>query len=396
MDPNALNNVTQLSLDIVRDSDADGVPTITRPVVDPGITARTSRTPARAIRWDGVGDACDSQPYHDDFISNCIGFGPAPITLSDTDGAYMSVNCSVTNDSDNGNTLPGHADTVTLTSSVTGFPSSCDATPTFPNSGVQTTLVSPGSATFVLLDDETRPVLLRIRFECHTATPNIYPVLVSITVDHQNTGGGDEAPAQQANNTGTVPKNVILVASGEPTANPQTVTTNQNTATLITLTGADFQDCELTFATGPATNGLLALTNNACTPGNPDTDSASVTFTPTSGACSPTQGSFTFTVNDGSTTSAPATVTVTISCPPAADPKAVTTPEDIPIVVTLTGSDVETCQLTFATGPATNGSLGTITDNPCTPGNPNTDSATVTFTPAANVVAPLKAPSLTQ
>jgi VCBS repeat-containing protein len=55
------------------------------------------------------------------------------------------------------------------------------------------------------------------------------------------------------------------------------------------------------------------------------------------------------------------------------------------VSVTLTGSDVETCQLTFTivSGP-TNGTLGSISNQACTPGNPNSDSATVLYTPSAN------------
>ena len=55
------------------------------------------------------------------------------------------------------------------------------------------------------------------------------------------------------------------------------------------------------------------------------------------------------------------------------------------VVVTLSGSDAEVCELTFAiVGPPADGSLSVITDASCTTGSPNTDTATVTYTPNAN------------
>jgi hypothetical protein len=57
--------------------------------------------------------------------------------------------------------------------------------------------------------------------------------------------------------------------------------------------------------------------------------------------------------------------------------------------VTLTGHDVETCELTFSivSGPG-HGTLGTLGDQTCTPGSPNTDTATVTYTPAPGYTGP--------
>ena len=58
------------------------------------------------------------------------------------------------------------------------------------------------------------------------------------------------------------------------------------------------------------------------------------------------------------------------------------------IDVTLTGSDSETCELIFTTGEATNGTVSEVTDQPCEPGSPNTDSAAVTFTSEPGVCGP--------
>ncbi len=83
----------------------------------------------------------------------------------------------------------------------------------------------------------------------------------------------------------------------------------------VTLTGSDTETCELIFATGTVNNGTVgAITDEPCVPGSPNTDSATVTFTSEPGVCGPAQGTFTYTTNDGSATSAPATVTVDIPC----------------------------------------------------------------------------------
>ena len=71
---------------------------------------------------------------------------------------------------------------------------------------------------------------------------------------------------------------------------------------------------------------------------------------------------------------------------PSADNKTPSTNEDVAVGITLTGSDAQTCQLTFSivAGP-TNGTLGSISNNACVSGTPNnTDSASVTYTPNAN------------
>ena len=56
--------------------------------------------------------------------------------------------------------------------------------------------------------------------------------------------------------------------------------------------------------------------------------------------------------------------------------------------VTLTGSDTETCELIFEIADPGNGTLSEITDQPCVPGSPDTDSAIVTYTADPNVCGP--------
>ena len=70
---------------------------------------------------------------------------------------------------------------------------------------------------------------------------------------------------------------------------------------------------------------------------------------------------------------------------PVASSQLVTTDEDTPISVTLSGTDFESCELTFVIeAQPSDGVLGSIIDNLCDPGEPNTDSASVTYLPDLN------------
>src|SRR6185503_17784019 len=87
---------------------------------------------------------------------------------------------------------------------------------------------------------------------------------------------------------------------------------------------------------------------------------------------------FTFRVNDGTTNSALATVSLTVTAvndTPIANSQSITTPEDTATNLVLTASDVDGNPLTFIiiTGP-TNGTLSLI----------NTNTGAVTYTPNTN------------
>jgi PKD repeat protein len=86
-----------------------------------------------------------------------------------------------------------------------------------------------------------------------------------------------------------------------PVANAQSVSTAKNTAKVITLTGSDAEGSTLTYALAyRPSHGTLGSVSAA----------GVVTYTPGRGYVG--TDSFTFTVNDGSLTSAPATVSVTV------------------------------------------------------------------------------------
>ncbi|MEN3361542.1 MAG: hypothetical protein V7637_5524 [Mycobacteriales bacterium] len=158
----------------------------------------------------------------------------------------------------------------------------------------------------------------------------------------------------------TAPVTVVRL-NRPPVANPAAVSTFDNVPVAITLTGTDPDEDPLTFAvaTGP-THGTLS--------GDPP----ALTYTPNPGFLG--EDSFTFTASDGALTSAPATVSITVeqsNRPPVALGATFSTLNDVPVAITLTGSDPDEDQLAFAvaTGP-THGTLSgdppalTYTPNP--------------------------------
>jgi subtilisin-like proprotein convertase family protein len=128
-----------------------------------------------------------------------------------------------------------------------------------------------------------------------------------------------------------------LESNRAPTADDQSVATSEDVAVAIVLTGDDLDFDPITFAIDTApTQGVLSGAA-------PD-----LTYTPNAhinGA-----DSFTFTTFDGTLTSPPATVTITIEAvndPPVADDQTVTVSEDESVDIVLTATDVEGEPLEF-------------------------------------------------
>lgn len=149
---------------------------------------------------------------------------------------------------------------------------------------------------------------------------------------------GTKEPLLDVSNA-TVFAPVLVAGSGggggggnaAPTANNVSVSTDAGGSVIVTLSGSDAETCELTFSivTAPTNGTLSSITGNACASGIPNTDTASVTYTPNANFSG--SDSFTYKVNDGAADSATATVSITVNAP-SGDPASMS--------ATLSGSAV--------------------------------------------------------
>jgi large repetitive protein len=147
---------------------------------------------------------------------------------------------------------------------------------------------------------------------------------------------------------------VVTPVNDAPIALPQTVTTSEDTARAITLQGTDPEGSPLTYTITSWPAGTVEGTGQ------------NIIYRPPTNFFG-TQ-SLTFRVRDGILESAPATVTIIVTSvndPPVAHNKSVSTTEDTPVAIALTGSDVENAPLTFlVVDPPAH---GTFTGNIYTP-----------------------------
>src|SRR5262245_10647676 len=119
---------------------------------------------------------------------------------------------------------------------------------------------------------------------------------------------------------------------------------------------------------------------------------ADVSYTPTANYSG--QDSFSFNVSDAQVTSNAAVASITINSvndPPTAHNITVSTNEDVPVIISLSATDIDSVTINFMVVSSPNhGSLGVVSSSSCT-SVPNSDgswgsscSATVTYTPPAN------------
>ncbi|WP_041584612.1 Ig-like domain-containing protein [Syntrophus aciditrophicus] len=165
----------------------------------------------------------------------------------------------------------------------------------------------------------------------------------------------------------------VTAVNDAPVANAQSVSTAEDTAKAITLTGSDPDGDSLTYSvvTSPS-HGTLSGTA-------PD-----LIYTPASNYSG--SDSFTFKVNDGTVDSSPATVSITITAvndAPVANPQSVTTPANMSTTITLTGSDPDGDKLTYnvVSGPTQgtlSGSAPNLIYTPASPYYVGPDSFTFT------------------
>jgi hypothetical protein len=134
--------------------------------------------------------------------------------------------------------------------------------------------------------------------------------------------------------------NLVIVSTDlnhAPTADPQSVSTPEDTPLDILLTGSDPDGDPLTFTlVSSPTYGTLSGT------------APNLTYTPAANYFG--ADSFTFLANDDQASSEPAAVSfdvTSVNDAPVANPQSVSTSEDMPIDIILTGSDPDGDPLTF-------------------------------------------------
>jgi hypothetical protein len=129
---------------------------------------------------------------------------------------------------------------------------------------------------------------------------------------------------------------IVSAVNDTPTVADVTASTDEDTAVEITLTGTDLDGDDLTFSVSEATYGTVTL------------EGAVATYTPNENFNG--SDSFTYTASDGTTDSAEATVTVTITAvndtPTVANVTAEVASQG-EVSITLVGNDVDTESLTF-------------------------------------------------
>ncbi len=140
----------------------------------------------------------------------------------------------------------------------------------------------------------------------------------------------------------------VTVAPGTPVATPQSVNVGYNNAQAITLSATDPNVPALTLTYVVATQPL---------PGTLSGTAPNVTYTPTAGYYG--SDSFTFTASNGTNTSAPATVSLSVGSL-VANPQTLTTPFNTAKAITLTGLDAANAGATLTYSIVTPPARGTL------------------------------------
>ena len=189
--------------------------------------------------------------------------------------------------------------------------------------------------------------------------------LASVVYSPQDNFHGDDFFTFKVSDDSSDSSSATVRISVNPVNDPprsigQRVATGGDTPLTITLSGADIDGDPLTFSilAPPGKGSLGPLTSTSRSP-------ASVLYSPMPDSGHEGPDVFTFTVNDGSLDSGPATVQITINPadnPPSASSRSANTNEDTLVTITLSGSDIDGDSLEFSiVVPPHRGSLGSLT-----------------------------------
>ena len=163
-------------------------------------------------------------------------------------------------------------------------------------------------------------------------------------------------PSNANSNTATATINIAAV-NDPPTANPQSITTNEDAPVSFTLSGSDIETPSLTFtlSSTPGHGALSGVLPN-------------LTYTPAANYNGP--DSFVFKVTDASGASDTATVDITVNAvndAPTASGANATTAQDTPVTSHITAGDIDGDTLTYApTSPTSGGGTVSCADADCT------------------------------
>ena len=161
---------------------------------------------------------------------------------------------------------------------------------------------------------------------------------VSEILDNESFGNGSGDASGNPSLRSTAPLTVAPV-NHPPMAIAQAVSVAEDGSVEITLVGNDPDGDSLTFATGSATQGTVSLVGAVAADNHGKQKQMWVaTYTPAANYNG--TDSFSFTVNDGTVTSTPATVSLTVTPvndPPVAVADAYATAANTPLLVTAAG-----------------------------------------------------------
>jgi hypothetical protein len=186
-----------------------------------------------------------------------------------------------------------------------------------------------------------------------------------------------------AGHSTSCPAQVVVVVDKPPVANDDVAKTLPATAVTIDVLAND------TDPDNPGAAQVLTIQAvGAPAHGVASIVTGQIVYTPVAGYSG--LDTFKYRVNDGFLDSNDATVSVTMAAPPVAQNLTVQTNEDTPVTITLSATDVDSLQLTFATGQLAHGTLGPMSTPVCVPNLTGGSSctATVVYSPAPDYNGP--------